>query len=76
MCLIADHQVPACVGDGQLLLDVFVARELVQAGNDQVVLDEPVPGACSLQLVVGQNLEGEMELLVEFVLPLLGQAAG
>jgi hypothetical protein len=37
---------------------------------------EPVTGARRFELVVGENLEGQMEAPVEFVLPLLGQAAG
>ena len=57
-------------------LHVLVARELVEPGDDQVGLQEPVAGARGLQLVVGQDLEGQVEAAVELVLPLLGQAAG
>ncbi len=72
---VADHQIPAAIGCLQLLLHVFVAREFVEAGDDEVGFQEPVAGACRFQLVVGQNLEGQMEAPIEFVLPLLGQAA-
>ena len=50
-------------------------RELVQPGDDQVGLQEPVAGAGRLELVVGEDLEGQVEAAVELVLPLLGQAA-
>ena len=57
-------------------MHVLVARELVQAGNDEVCFQEPVAGAGGFELVVGQDLEGKMETAVELVLPLLGEAAG
>ena len=74
--LVADHQVPAAVGGLELLLHVLVARELVESGDDEVGLQEPVAGARGLQLVVGEDLEGQVEAPVQLVLPLLGQAAG
>jgi hypothetical protein len=73
---VADHQVPAAIGRLELLLHVFVARELVEAGDDQVGFEEPVAGARRFELVVGENLEGQVKAPVEFVLPLFGQAAG
>ena len=60
----------------ELLLDVLVARELVEPGDDEVGFEEPVAGAGGLELVVGQDLERQVEAAVELVLPLLGQAAG
>ena len=60
----------------QLLLHVLVARELVEPGDDEVGFQEPVAGARGLELVVGQDFEGQVEAAVEFVLPLLGEAAG
>jgi hypothetical protein len=42
----------------------------------QVGFEEPVAGARRFELVVGENLEGQVEATVEFVLPLFGQAAG
>ena len=74
--LVADDEVPAAVGRLQLLLHVLVARELVEPGDDEVVLQEPVAGAGGFELVVGQDLEGQVEAAVELVLPLLGEAAG
>ena len=59
----------------ELLLHVLVAGELVEPGDDQVGLEEPVAGAGGFELVVGQDLEGQVEAAVELVLPLLGQAA-
>jgi hypothetical protein len=50
--------------------------ELVQPGDDEVVLQEPVAGAGGFQLVVGENLKGQVEAAIEFILPLLGQTAG
>ena len=55
--LVADDQVVAAVRRGELLLDVLVARELVEPGDGEIVLDEPVAGARGLELVVGQDLE-------------------
>ena len=74
--LVADHEIPAAIGRLELLLHVFVAGELVEAGDDQVGFQEPVAGARGFELVVGEYLEGQMEAAVELVLPLLGEAAG
>ena len=74
--LVADDQVPAAVGRLQLLLHVLVAGELVEPRDDEVGFEEPVAGARRFELVVGQDLERQMEAPVEFVLPLLGEAAG
>ena len=74
--LIAHDQVPARVRRLQLLLHVLVARQLVQTGNDQIGLEEPVAGAGGFELVVGQDLERKLESAVQLVLPLLGEAAG
>ena len=57
-------------------LHVLVARELVEPGDDEVGFQEPVAGARGLELVVGQDLERQVEAAVELVLPLLGEAAG
>ena len=74
--LVAHDQVPARVRRLQLLLHVLVARQLVQTGDDQVGLEEPVAGAGGFELVVGQDLERKLESAVQLVLPLLGEAAG
>ena len=72
---VADDEVPAGVGCGDLGLDVLVAGELVEAGDDKVILEKPVAGAGGLELVVGEDLEGKVEAKVELVLPLLGEAS-
>ena len=74
--LVTDDQVPAGLGRLQLVLHVFVARQLVQARDDELGLQEPVAGARGFQVVVGENLERQVEAPVELVLPLLRQAAG
>ena len=73
--LVADHEVPAGIGRLEFLLHILVARELVETGDDQVGFQEPVAGAGGLELVVGEDLERQVEAAVELVLPLLGQAA-
>ena len=73
--LVADDEVPARVGRLQLLLHVLVARQLVEAGNDEVALQEPVAGPGGFELVVGEDLEGELEPAGQLVLPLFGEAA-
>ena len=72
---VAHNEIPPAVGRTQQLLDLVVAGEHVQAGDDQVVLLEPVVRACRLALVGGVDGEGELEAALQLVLPLLGQAA-
>ena len=74
--LVADDQVPAAFRGLQLSLHIFVAREFVETGDDEVVFEEPVAGTRRFELVVRQDLERELETAVKFILPLLGQAAG
>jgi hypothetical protein len=71
---VANHKVP--VGVGQLGLDVLITAQLVQAADGHRILGEPIAGARRFKLVVRQDLEGELESLVKFVLPLLGEIAG
>jgi hypothetical protein len=73
--LVADDEIPPAVGRCQLGLHVLVAGELVEPGDDEVVLQEPVAGAGGFELIVGENLEGELEAVEELVLPLVGEAA-
>jgi hypothetical protein len=73
---VADDQVPPAVRCLELLLNVLITRKLIEPGNHQIGFQEPVAGASSLQLVVGQNFERQVEAAIEFVLPLLGEAAG
>ena len=63
--LVADHKVPAATFGLELLLHVLVARQLVEACDDEVVLEEPVAGPSGLELVVGENVEGKLEASVE-----------
>ena len=73
---VANHEVPPATFGLELLLNVLVARQLVEAGDDQVVLEEPVAGPSGLELVVGENVEGKLKAAVELVLPLLREAPG
>ena len=50
--------------------------EFVQPGDGEVVFEEPIPGTGGVEFVVRQYLEREVETPVEFILPLLGEAAG
>src|SRR5262249_20742047 len=74
--LVADDQIPAPLWGGKLGLDVFVAAQLVEPGDDQIVLEEPVSRPRGFQLVVGQDVEGQMEPSKELVLPLLSKTSG
>jgi len=71
--LVTDDEIP--VGLLQLGLDVLVAAELVESGDDERVFVEPVAGPGGFELVVGHDLEGQVEPAVEFVLPLLDKVA-
>src|SRR5579862_4209211 len=59
--LVANHQVPAAVRRLELRLHVLVARQLVEPGDHQVGLAEPVAGGGRFQLVVGQDVEAQAE---------------
>ncbi len=72
---VEDHQVPTGLRRLQLLLHILVARQLVQPRDDQGRLGEPVSCARRLQLVVGEDLERQLEATPEFVLPLLSQTS-
>src|ERR1700677_2326520 len=48
---------------------------MIKARDQQRPFGKRVPAACGLDHVLGQNFKGERELLPEFVLPLLNQAA-
>ena len=74
--LIANDEVPVAVAGLEFLLHFFVAGEFVEAGDDEVGLEEPVAGAGGFELVVGEDFEGQLETAVELVLPLFGQPAG
>ena len=74
MGFVADDQVP--IGLLELGLGVFVPAQLVEPANGQWRFVEPVAGAGGLQSVVGHDLERQVKLAVEFVLPLLDEIAG
>ena len=74
--LVAHDEVPAAIRRLQLLLDILVAGELVEPGNDEVGFQEPVAGARRFELVVRQNFEGQLEPAVELILPLLRETTG
>src|SRR5262245_58019729 len=74
MSLITDDEVPFG-GFGELLLQVFVAGEYVKANDKPVAILKRIPRPGVLDHVPGQDIELEVELLAEFILPLLDEAA-
>jgi hypothetical protein len=65
------------IGLLQLRLDVIrIPAHSIEPANGERVLQEPVACPRRFDLVVGQDLERQVEPLVQFVLPLLGQCAG
>ena len=76
MRFVADDEIPAAVGRLELILNAFIAGELIETRNHQVVFKKPVAGARGFELVVGQNIERQVEATVEFILPLIDQATG
>jgi hypothetical protein len=59
----------------QLELNVLIAGELVEPRDGEIRFQEPVAGARRLQLVVGQDVERQVEAAIKLVLLLLGQAS-
>ena len=76
MRLIAHDEIPAAIGHLELLLQIFVAGKLVQAGDGKVGFHEPVACPGRFEFIVGQYLERQMEAPVQFILPLFGKTAG
>ncbi len=72
MRLVDDDEIP--VGLLELRLHVIVTGELVEAGDDEVLLGEGVSASGRLDRVAGDDVELESELLGELVLPLLHEA--
>ena len=70
---VADDQVP--IRCAELVLQLLIARELVQAGNAEIYFVENISRYGGFQAVIGQNFKAQMEFLIELVLPLLGQIA-
>ena len=73
MRLVADDEVPLR-GGAELGLEVVAARELVHARDQQVVIHERVARVRPGDHVAAEDLEREPELLLQFVLPLVGEA--
>ena len=74
--LVANDQVPSGFRGRQLVLDIFVTAEFVQARDDQILFEKPIPGSSRFEFVVGKNVEGQAEAPVKFVLPLLSKTRG
>ena len=73
---IANDEIPATVWSFEFFLNVFIAGELIEPGNNKVVLGKPVARTSGFEFVIGQNVEGELEALIELVLPLLSETTG
>ena len=73
--LVEDDEVPVR-GVVEDELEVLVAAELVQAGDEQVAVGERVARRRALDPVAGEDVEVEVELLGELRLPLLDERAG
>ena len=73
--LVADDEVPfrRCL---ELRLEVVVSRQHVEARDEERLLRERVAGRSRLDLLAAQDVEHEVELVRELVLPLLDQAPG
>ena len=76
MGLVANDQVIAAIRCRELLLNVFITREFVEPGDGQIVFKKPVAGAGGFELVIGHDLERQVETPGQFVLPLLHETAG
>ena len=59
----------------QLRLQLVGARRHIEAHDQPVLLDERIAGDGGFDLIAGQKVEAQAELLGHFVLPLLDQAA-
>lgn len=73
MRLVNVHQIPIRLL--QLRLHIVVPRELIKPGDREGILLKPVTGAGRLEFVIGEDVEGEAETAVEFILSLLNQTA-
>ena len=69
--LVNDDQVP--LGVFELLLVLFVARQLIQSADELVLFIEVVAGGALLLLLAAKDLELNTELFQQLVLPLLGK---
>ena len=76
MRFIADDDIPTAVWRLEFLLYVFIGESLSSRAMTRLVSRNQLPVRGHFELVVGEDLEGQVETAVEFILPLLGQAAG
>ena len=74
MGFVYHDQVPISLFEFRL--DVFVAAQFVEAADGQRSLQEPVARPGGFEFVIGQNVKGQMELEMKFVLPLFGKHSG
>ena len=73
--LVAHHEVPF-VGVSDQVLEILPAAQHVESGDQPGMLGEGVTGSRSAEQVPGKDREVEIELLPEFVLPLLDERPG
>ncbi|GBD06133.1 hypothetical protein HRbin20_01735 [bacterium HR20] len=72
---VHDHKIPPAIGSGQFRLDGLVAGGLVESHDHEIILEEPIAAAGSVELIGCHDLEGQVKTLGEFVLPLLDEVA-
>ena len=72
--LVAHHQVPIHLG--QFLLEVIIAGQPVEPADQKGGLGKDIAGAGRFDAVAGEELEGQVEAMIQFILPLRGQVAG
>ena len=73
MGFVTDDQVPIC--NFELILQVFIAGELIEPDDAEILLSEDVTGHSRFEQIVGKDFEFEAEFAIELVLPLFCQAA-
>src|SRR3546814_19723244 len=74
MSFVADDQVPFA-GTHELLLKLLIAREHIETDDQPIPVAERIARPRVLDHVAREDIEFEIELLAEFVLPLLDQTA-
>jgi hypothetical protein len=61
--LVHDYEVEG-VGRLQPFLELLVAAEHIETGDEQRVLLEGIAGTVSAQVIAGEDDEGEVELVI------------
>ena len=59
---VANDEVP--IGAFEFGLDVFIAAELIEAADDEVVFGKPVTRPRRFEFVVGEDIEGELKAAI------------